>query len=113
LFNISTRTLQKYYRYELDTGAAVANAKVAQSLFDNATKHNNAMAQIWWTRARMGWKSATDVNVGGQQENPVAIEFTWAPALAPPPAQEPQPTAPEIEGEAEEEVTVSWGEAEC
>jgi hypothetical protein len=110
LFNIGITTLRKHYRYELDTGATVANAKVAQSLFENATKHNNAMAQIWWTKARMGWREARDLNVGGQQDNPVAVEFTWAPALSPPvQVAAPHPEGEEIEGESEE-LEVSWGE---
>jgi hypothetical protein len=113
LFDINISTLRKHYRYELDTGATAANIKVARSLFENATKHNNVTAQIFWARARMGWKTETDLNIGGT-DRPVAIDFTWAPALAPPPAEALQPAAPEIEGEAEDadEVSVSWGEAE-
>jgi hypothetical protein len=87
LLGIAPKTLRKCYRYELDTGAITANAKVAQSLFDNATRHNNVTAQIFWARARMGWKSVADVNIGST-DRPVAIDYTWAPALV-----QPLPTA--------------------
>jgi hypothetical protein len=108
LIDISDRTLRTYYRRELDTGATEANLRVAQSLFALATKEKNVAAAIWWTKARMGWRGTTDVNVGGQPDSPVAIDFTWAPAL--PPAA----TTPVIEADAEAEdaeagdVVVSW-----
>jgi hypothetical protein len=35
-------------------------------------------ACIWWTKARMGWREATDINVGGQEDKPVAVHFSWA-----------------------------------
>jgi hypothetical protein len=79
---------------------------VAQALFTNAVKHNSTAAQIWWTKARMGWRGTTDVNVGGQQDNPVAIDYTWAPAL--PVSSQP----PTINGEADHAdaggMVVSW-----
>jgi hypothetical protein len=102
LFDINISTLRKHYRYELDTGATVANAKVAQSLFENATKHNNAAAQIWWTRARMGWRSETDLNVNSiqtiQMQHLVAAR-AFSDALHNNPDALP---APEIEGEVDE-----------
>jgi hypothetical protein len=53
---ISDETLRKYYRQELDLGAIVANAKVAETLFRQATEEGNTAAAIWWTKARMGWR---------------------------------------------------------
>jgi len=32
----------------------------------NAVKHNNVAAQIWWTKARMGWKDVTNLKVNRQ-----------------------------------------------
>ena len=71
LLNIDAKTLRLHFRDELDTGMTKANMRVAQALYTNAVKHNNVAAQIWWTKARMGWKDATavDVNLGGQQNN--------------------------------------------
>jgi hypothetical protein len=112
LINISDRTLRTYYRRELDTGATEANVRVAQSIYNMATKGENVTAAIWWTKCRMGWREPPrDVNVGGQQDNPLAIDFTWAPALPTPlPASEP----PTIEAETTEDaeagdVVVVWG----
>ena len=67
--NITKPTLHKHFRRELDTGMIEANVRVAKALYENATRHNNTTAQIWWTKARMGWKStdAADNNTGNQQ----------------------------------------------
>jgi hypothetical protein len=88
LLEIDAKTLRLHFRRELDTGMTEANVRVAQALYTNATKHNNTQAQIWWTKARMGWKGeaeATNVNV------PVSIDFRWADALAEPPTIEHEP----------------------
>jgi hypothetical protein len=112
LLRLAPKTLRLHYRHELDDGVTKANAAVAQSLYNMAVRDKIPAAAIWWTKARMGWRGATDVNVGGQPDAPVAIEFTWAPALP-----EPQPASsspPTIEAEAEAEdaeagdVVVSW-----
>ena len=88
LLDISHRTLTNHFRRELDTGMTEANLRVGQALYNNAVKHNNVTAQIWWTKARMGWKgeqAETAVNV------PVSIDFRWADAGQ---------TAPTIDGQA-------------
>jgi hypothetical protein len=114
LLRCDAKTLRKYYRHELDTGATRANLAVAQSLYDNAVRHNNVRAQIWWTRARMGWKSVANVNVGGT-DRPVAIDLSWAPALRQPLAGI-QPAADHQHREASagepEALTIEW-EAEA
>lgn len=52
---VDLKTLKKYYKDELETSADKANAKVAQSLFQQAT-NGNTSAAIWWTKSKMGWK---------------------------------------------------------
>ena len=52
---IDPKTLRKHFRDELDQGVVEANAKVAQSLFNMATKQNNVAAAIFWLKARAGW----------------------------------------------------------
>ena len=52
---ISKETLEKHFRAELDRGMALADYAVAKSLYDQAVG-GNVTAQIWWTKARMGWK---------------------------------------------------------
>lgn len=61
VLNISKVTLNKYYRAELDTAAHKANAKVAQSLYNQAISGNTAAA-IFWLKIRAGWteKSVTE-----------------------------------------------------
>lgn len=58
VIGISRPTLRKYYRKELDSGMLVANAKVAESLFRQATdpEKPNVVAGIFWMKARAGWK---------------------------------------------------------
>lgn len=57
------KTMRAYYALELERGKALANAKVAQTLFERATKDRDTTAAIWWTKARMGWTDKTDVNL--------------------------------------------------
>jgi hypothetical protein len=103
---IDKKTLAKHFRRELDTGMTVANVRVAQALYQNAVQHNNVAAQIWWTKTRMGWKEAQDLNIGGQNGKPIAYEFSWAPAL---PLPTPKEDAVVIEGEpAGSEVEIVW-----
>jgi hypothetical protein len=77
MLQIDHKTLYKYFRRELDTGAIEANMRVAQSLYTNATKHMNVGAQIWWTKTRMGWKAPQELTVGGNG-TPIAYTFRWA-----------------------------------
>jgi hypothetical protein len=55
---ISAVTLRKHFRRELDVGATMANAAVAQSLFNSATGKGpqKVTAQIFWLKTRAGWK---------------------------------------------------------
>lgn len=68
---ISKPTLVKYYRDELNVGMIDANAKVAQSLFDQATNKDkpNVVAAIFWLKARAGWRDSDGSNeVKGKKE---------------------------------------------
>ena len=67
VFGFSEKTLRAHYRRELDLGATLANARVAQSLFRAATSWLDegpdakptpaaVAAAIFWTKARMGWR---------------------------------------------------------
>ena len=67
MIQISKPTLHKHFRRELDTGLTEANLRVVQSLYTNATKNMSVQAQIWWTKARMGWKDSSELNIGGTQ----------------------------------------------
>jgi hypothetical protein len=76
---IDKKTLHKHFRRELDTGMIEANVRVAKALYQNAVQHNNVAAQIWWTKTRMGWKEAQDLNIGGT-DRPLNVSFRWADA---------------------------------
>jgi hypothetical protein len=57
VIGISLPTLEKWYRYELDTGASKANSMVAQSLFQKALGSGNGAvaACIFWLKVRAHW----------------------------------------------------------
>lgn len=61
------KTLRKHFAVELDNGSALANAKVAQSLFKKATG-GNVTAQIFWLKTRAGWKETQHVEHAGSIE---------------------------------------------
>jgi hypothetical protein len=67
LLRLAPKTLRLRYRQELDTGATEANVRVAQSLFNLATKEGNVAAQIFWLKARAGWREKQDVTINGTQ----------------------------------------------
>lgn len=52
----SPPTLRKHFRAELDVAAIEANARVAQTLFQQATTPGNIAATIFWLEARAGWR---------------------------------------------------------
>ena len=51
---IDVKTLREHFRAELLRGWAVANARVAQKLYEKALSGDTA-ALIFWCKARMGW----------------------------------------------------------
>jgi len=67
VIEIDRKTLSLHYAKEIARGAIDANAQVAQSLFQQATKGRNMTAAIWWTKTRMGWKET--LRIGGEGEN--------------------------------------------
>lgn len=61
VIGIDRNTLMKYYREELDTAKAKANAKVAESLYKKALANDSGAvtAAIFWLKTRAGWKETT------------------------------------------------------
>jgi hypothetical protein len=61
VMSMSEPTLRKYFHLELATGGIEANAKVAQSLFRQATAQDkpNVTAAIFWLKARAGWQDGS------------------------------------------------------
>jgi hypothetical protein len=62
----SPPTLRKWFRDELDTATIEANARVAQTLYQQATTPGNIAATIFWLKARAGWREKQQVEVTGQ-----------------------------------------------
>src|SRR5579863_10333230 len=52
----SAKTLRRHFREDLDLGGPEANARVAQSLFQQATSGKNTAASIFWMKTRSGWR---------------------------------------------------------
>ena len=63
MLDISRNTLTKYCSTELRQGKAQANAKVAASLFKQATEGSNITAIIFWLKCQAGWKETTTLEV--------------------------------------------------
>jgi hypothetical protein len=59
---IHDSTLRKYYRTEIDTAHAKANARVAEALFQQAMK-GNVTAQIFWLKTRARWREDSQAPV--------------------------------------------------
>jgi hypothetical protein len=68
---ISHPTLRRYFKREIQTGTQKANAKVAESLYNAATKGKGqpaVTAAIFWLKCRAGWKETTILAHQGKLE---------------------------------------------
>lgn len=72
---ISSDTLVKYYKDQLDEGRIDANAVVAGTLFQQA-KQGNTTAAIFWLKTRAKWKETNVNEVSGLDGQPVKL--AWA-----------------------------------
>lgn len=59
--HIAINTLRKHFHGEQARGLAQANVKVAGALFKAATVQGNVTAQIFWLKARAGYREKVDV----------------------------------------------------
>jgi hypothetical protein len=75
VLQVSVPTLRKYYPRELELGLIEANAKVAQSVFKQATHPTkpNVAAGLFWLKCRAGWREAGGVPLSDptQPEQPL------------------------------------------
>ena len=62
--NCGTRTLQKHFKDELSLGKMRATAHVSGALYRNAIE-GNVSAQIFWLKARGGWREADRLEITG------------------------------------------------
>lgn len=86
-------TLMKHFRDELDTAAAQANAKVAESLFRRATGDgpSSVAAAIFWLKARAGWSEIRDQPMGKKESRQEKADQT-----ASGPSKFAAPSAPKL-----------------
>ena len=63
-------TFFKHFREEWQTGGMVANAKVANALYNSAI-NGDVTAQIFWCKTKLGWRTTEQVELGtpGQFDN--------------------------------------------
>jgi|TARA_R110002153_G_scaffold185888_1_gene339021 hypothetical protein len=78
LLDITPKTLRKFYRHELDTGAAKANLSVARSLYERASGGKDTIASIFWLKARAGWVDTVKNTHEGLPER-ITVSFALEP----------------------------------
>jgi hypothetical protein len=80
LLDVAPKTLRKFYREELDTGAARANFSVAKSLYGRASGGKDTIASIFWLKARAGWQDTTKTVHEGLPES-IRVTFALEPPV--------------------------------
>ena len=83
VLDIDSKTLRLHYRDELDLAVIEANAKVAETLFRQATREGNTTAAIWWTKSRMGWKEKQEIAHTDAEGNSMTLAFVASPKREP------------------------------
>lgn len=74
---ITAKTLRKHFREELDTAEVIANSKVAESLYNHATKGTGApavTAAIFWLKTRARWKETDRLELTGKDGSPITFQ---------------------------------------
>ena len=71
---ISSDTLVKYYKKDLDDGRIDANASIGQTLFQQA-KNGNTAAAIFWLKTRARWKETQAVELSGPDGAGLVIKW--------------------------------------
>ena len=75
VLGIDPKTLRLHFRQELDTGVIHANARVAETLYRQATDKKNPSipAAIFWLKARAGWREKHEVELSGPGGGPIMV----------------------------------------
>jgi len=76
IVTISKPTLYKYYQDELNTGKALANAKVSENLFKIATGsgRGNITACIFWLKTQAKWKETEVLEINNVADENAKFE---------------------------------------
>lgn len=72
ILGMSTETMTKYYRDELDTAKAQANASIAGRLYKKAMD-GDTTAMIFWLKTQAKWRETIDISNedGSLQQAPI------------------------------------------
>ncbi len=72
ILGMSTETMTKYYREELDTAKAQANASIAGRLYKKAMD-GDTTAMIFWLKTQAKWRETIDISNedGSLQQAPI------------------------------------------
>ena len=79
VIGVTSKTLRKHYRDELDLALAKANATIGGSLFNKA-KSGDTSAQIFWLKTRAGFKERTEEE---KPQEPQSITINLTDAVKP------------------------------
>ena len=71
VLGISDRTLRTKFKAEIRTALAKATAKVAETVFNLATKERNPAACFFWLKCRAGWKETSALEHSGPDGEPL------------------------------------------
>jgi len=72
VLQIPERTLKRHFRHELHNGRELIHARVGLSLTEKALSGNNLTAEIYYSKAQMGWRERH--NVGFDDKDGKAID---------------------------------------
>lgn len=73
LIGIDDWTLDKYFSHELVSGRAKTAMRVGEKMIEKALD-GDTQALIWYTKAQLGWKDQSRIEVTGADSGPVQIE---------------------------------------
>jgi hypothetical protein len=75
---IDAKTLRKYFSEEIDTGFTKANARVAESMYEMATKGDTSGPKLgaaaFWLARRAGWKETSTHEHVGKDGDAIRID---------------------------------------
>lgn len=81
LLDIDYKTLDKYYRNELDLAISQANATIGGALFNKA-KGGDTAAMIFWLKTRARWRETLDISNDDGSLKPESTQAAVLAALA-------------------------------
>ena len=81
ILGMATETMSKYYRDELDTAKAQANAQIAGRLYKKAMD-GDTTAMIFWLKTRARWRETLDISNEDGSLKPEATQAAVLAALA-------------------------------